>query len=201
MINPDVPMGVHTAPPAAKASPAEPTPIRPGVDGTTRTVAYHDDAAVRSMWKMDHPMEQAFRVLHAGFVVAPIVAGVDKFFNVMVDWSQYLAPQLPNMLGIAPRTFMYGVGVIEIAAGILVGLAPRYGSYVVAAWLWGIIVNLFMRGYYFDVALRDFGLSLGAIALGRLAEARFRAMRGMERETETVVETVPMEERRARRAA
>jgi len=199
MINPDVPMGVHTAPPAAKASPAEPTPIRPGVDGTTRTVAYHDDAAVRSMWKMDHPMEQAFRVLHAGFVVAPIVAGVDKFFDVLVDWTQYLAPVIPNTLGIAPQTFMRGVGVVEIAAGILVGLAPRYGSYVVAAWLWGIIANLFMRGYYFDVALRDFGLSLGAIALGRLAQARYRAMRGMERSTETVVETVPAED--VRRAA
>jgi uncharacterized membrane protein YphA (DoxX/SURF4 family) len=152
------------------------------------------------MWKMDHPMEQAFRVLHTGFTVAPIVAGLDKFFNVLVDWSQYLAPAFPNMLGITPRTFMYGVGIVEIAAGIAVALAPRFGSYVVAAWLWGIIVNLFMRGYYFDVALRDFGLSLGAIALGRLAEARFRAMRGMERVTETVVETVPMEEK-ARRAA
>ena len=145
-------------------------------------------------------MQQAYRVLHGAFVVAPIVAGVDKFFDVLTDWTQYLAPVIPNTLGIAPQTFMRGVGVVEIAAGILVALAPRFGSYVVAAWLWGIIVNLFMRGYYFDVALRDFGLSLGALALGRLAEARFRAMRGMERDTETVVETVPMEEK-ARRAA
>jgi uncharacterized membrane protein YphA (DoxX/SURF4 family) len=164
---------------------------------TTRTVAFRDDAAVRSMWRIDHPMEQAFRLLHAIFVIAPIIAGVDKFFNGLIDWSQYLAPTIPSMLGVSPQTFMYGAGAVEIAAGIAVGLMPRFAAYVVAAWLAGIIVNLFMRGYYFDVALRDFGLLVGALALGRMAEARHRAMHGMERETETVVtETTPLETRR-----
>ena len=91
---------------------------------------------------------------------------------------------------------MYGVGVVEIAAGIAVAFMPRYASYIVTAWLWGIIVNLFLRGGHYDVALRDFGLSLGALALGRLAEAHYRAMHMTDTtdvETdETVVEPTPI---------
>jgi hypothetical protein len=114
---------------------------------------------------------QAFRILHVAFVVAPILAGLDKFFDVLVDWDQYLAPLATDVLPLSAHTIMMVVGVIEIAAGVLVALRPRIGGYVVAVWLWAIIVNLLVLGDYFDVALRDFGLSLGALALARLAEA------------------------------
>jgi hypothetical protein len=114
---------------------------------------------------------QAFRILHLGFVVAPILAGLDKFFEVLVDWDQYLAPVVTDVLPVTGHTVMLVVGVVEIAAGVLVALRPRIGGYLVAAWLWVIIVNLLILGDYFDVALRDFGLSLGALALARLAEA------------------------------
>jgi hypothetical protein len=114
---------------------------------------------------------QAYQILHLGFTVAPILAGLDKFFNVLTDWTQYLAPIFPRMLGLAPETFMMIVGVIEIVAGIVVWVKPRFGGYLVMAWLWGIILNLLLIPGYFDVALRDFGLSLGALALARLAEA------------------------------
>lgn len=114
----------------------------------------------------DSPTYQAYRILQLGFVAAPILAGLDKFFNVMVEWEQYLAPFIGNMIG--ARTFMIVVGVIEIAAGIGVALKPRLFAYVVAAWLAGIIVNLLLTGYY-DIALRDLGLALGALALGRLS--------------------------------
>jgi hypothetical protein len=114
---------------------------------------------------------QAFRILHLGFVVAPILAGLDKFFELLVDWDQYLAPVVTDVLPVSGHTVMLVVGVVEIAAGVLVALRPRIGGYVVAAWLWLIIVNLLVLGDYFDVALRDFGLSLGALALARLAEA------------------------------
>lgn len=114
---------------------------------------------------------QAFQILHLGFTVAPILAGLDKFFNLLTDWPQYLAPIFPQMLGLDPGTFMMIVGVIEIVAGIAVWVKPRFGGYLVMAWLWGIILNLLLIPGYFDVALRDFGLSLGALALARLAEA------------------------------
>ena len=114
---------------------------------------------------------QAFRILYVGFIVAPILAGLDKFFDLLVDWDRYLAPVVTDVLPVSAHTIMAAVGVVEIAAGILVALRPRIGGYVVAAWLWAIIVNLLVLGDYFDVALRDFGLSLGALALARLAEA------------------------------
>lgn len=114
---------------------------------------------------------QAFRILHVGFVVAPILAGLDKFFEVLVDWDRYLAPVATDVLPVSGHSFMLAVGVIEIAAGVLVAFRPRIGGYVVAVWLWAIILNLLVAGDYFDIALRDFGLSLGALALARLAEA------------------------------
>ena len=120
---------------------------------------------------------QAFRILHVGFVVAPILAGLDKFFEVLVDWDRYLAPVVPDVLPVSGHTFMLVVGVIEIAAGILVAVAPRIGGYVVAVWLWAIIVNLLIAGDYFDIALRDFGLLVAALALARLAHAA-RAQHG-----------------------
>lgn len=117
-----------------------------------------------------NPAYQAFWILRAGFTVAPIVAGLDKFANLLGDWSKYLAPVIPKTIGVSPETFMRGVGVVEIVAGLLVAALPRYAAYVVAAWLAAIIVNLLILGAYLDVALRDFGLMLGAIALGRLAQ-------------------------------
>jgi uncharacterized membrane protein YphA (DoxX/SURF4 family) len=117
-----------------------------------------------------NPGYQAFIILRIGFTVAPIVAGLDKFSNLLADWSKYLAPVIPKTLGVSPEIFMRGVGVIEIVAGLLVAALPRYAAYIVAAWLAGIIVNLLVLGAYLDVALRDLGLMLGAIALGRLAQ-------------------------------
>lgn len=117
------------------------------------------------------PVRQAFWILRAGFTVAPILAGLDKFFHVLVDWDKYLAPSVNNLLGGNGHAFMLVVGVIEIVAGIGVAFRPRIFAYVVAAWLLGIIVNLLLIPGYFDVALRDLGLALGALALGRLSQA------------------------------
>ena len=120
------------------------------------------------------PAAQAFRLLQVGFTVAPILFGADKFLHLLTDWTQYLAPVFPRLLGLSAQTFMYGVGVIEIVAGVLVALKPRYAAYVVAGWLLGIVVNLLLLGQVLDVALRDVGLLLGALALARLAEAHAR---------------------------
>ena len=116
------------------------------------------------------PVYQAYQFLHWGFVIAPILAGLDKFFMKLTDWTMYLWSPLGNIVGGAGR-FMRIVGVIEIVAGVLVAFRPRIGGYVVALWLLGIIINLLLVGSYYDIALRDFGLSLGALALARLAEA------------------------------
>ena len=120
---------------------------------------------------MDNGSHQAFQILRLGFTVAPIIAGLDKFLQLLTNWDKYLAPAVPATLGIAPHTFMMIVGVIEIAAGLLVAVKPRFGGYLVSAWLVGIIVNLLLVGGYLDVALRDLGLAMGAFALARLAEA------------------------------
>jgi hypothetical protein len=125
--------------------------------------------AFRQLVKSAPPEEQAYQALHFGFTVAPIVAGADKFFDFLGNWDNYLAPVVPKILGVAPHTFMMGVGVIEIIAGIGVALRPKIFGYVVSAWLCGIIVNLLVRGAYYDVALRDLGLVIGAFALARLA--------------------------------
>lgn len=112
-----------------------------------------------------NPLGQAFWIMRVIFTVAPILFGLDKFFNILVDWPTYLAPWIQNLIHVSPQTFMRGVGVIEISVGILVGIWPHIFAYVVAVWLWGIIVNLLTVGEYFDVALRDFGLSMGALTL------------------------------------
>jgi hypothetical protein len=115
------------------------------------------------------PDYQAYQILHLGFTVAPILAGLDKFFGLLTHWEQYLTPWVPRITGIPAHPFMMIVGAIEIVAGIGVALKPKLFGYVVAAWLLGIVVNLLLVPGYFDVALRDFGLSLGALALARLA--------------------------------
>jgi hypothetical protein len=115
------------------------------------------------------PAYQAYWILYAGFVALPILAGLDKFLHWLVNWNQYLAPLAAQIVPVSANTFMLAVGVIEIAAGLLVALRPRIGAYVVALWLWGIIVNLLLVPGFYDIALRDFGLSLGALALARLS--------------------------------
>ena len=122
-------------------------------------------AAVRS-----DPAVQAFLLLRIAFTVAPILFGLDKFAGVLTDdWTKYLATQFNDLIPGSAQDAMYLVGVIEIAAGLLVWFAPRIGGLVVAAWLAGIIVNLLLVGGYGDIALRDFGLLLGALTLSRLA--------------------------------
>jgi hypothetical protein len=115
------------------------------------------------------PRYQAFALMRLTFAVAPIAFGLDKFFDVMVDWSSYLAPWLDDLLPGSADQFMYVVGVTEIVAGLVVALKPRYGGYLVAAWLAGIILNLLTFSGFYDIALRDFGLMLGALTLARLA--------------------------------
>jgi uncharacterized membrane protein YphA (DoxX/SURF4 family) len=112
---------------------------------------------------------QGYLILRVGFAVAPILFGLDKFANVLVDWTQYLAPWVIGLLPVGAAAAMQLIGVVEILAGIAVAVKPRYGAYLVAAWLGGIIVNLVTYPGYFDIALRDFGLLLGALALARLA--------------------------------
>jgi len=111
----------------------------------------------------------AYKILHLGFIALPLLAGLDKFFHLLVNWDLYLAPRIASLSPISGHQLMLLFGVIEIIAGLLVALRPRLGSYVVAAWLWGIIINLLLIPGYYDVALRDFGLSLGALALAQLS--------------------------------
>jgi hypothetical protein len=117
------------------------------------------------------PAYQAFWLLRIGFVVAPILFGLDKFFHVLVDWDRYLAPEFTDLFNAEAHTLMYAVGVIEIVAGLVVAVRPRFGGYLVAAWLAGIIFNLLLMADYYDIALRDFGLLLAALTLARLATA------------------------------
>jgi DoxX len=117
------------------------------------------------------PTHQAFLLLRTVFTVAPIVFGLDKFANLLTDWPQYLAPWIDRIVPGTAQQAMYLVGVVEVAAGVLVAVAPRIGAWVVAAWLAGIIVNLLTIPGFYDIALRDFGLFVAAIALARLAAA------------------------------
>ena len=118
------------------------------------------------------PTYQAFLLLRTAFTIAPILFGLDKFTNVMTDWTTYLAPWINGIVPGDAVAAMRIVGVIEIAAGLLVAIAPRLGGYVVAAWLAGIIVNLLTLPGFYDIALRDFGLLIGALALARLAQGQ-----------------------------
>ncbi|MDF3144474.1 MULTISPECIES: hypothetical protein [unclassified Streptomyces] len=116
------------------------------------------------------PGYQAFWILRVGFTVAPVLFGLDKFANLLVDWPGYLAPWINDIVPGSAQDAMYAVGVIEIVAGLVVAVAPRFGGWLVAGWLAGIIVNLLTIPDYYDIALRDFGLLLGAVALARLAQ-------------------------------
>jgi uncharacterized membrane protein YphA (DoxX/SURF4 family) len=122
---------------------------------------------------------QAFWLLRVTFTIAPILFGVDKFFNWSVQWPDYLAGWINNIIPGSGQDFMYVVGAIEIVAGLLVAVAPRIGAFVVAAWLFGIVINLLTNDapQYYDIALRDFGLMLAALTFGRLALAVVPARR------------------------
>jgi uncharacterized membrane protein YphA (DoxX/SURF4 family) len=119
--------------------------------------------------RLAEPGYQAFLLLRVVFAVAPILFGLDKFAGVLVDWDQYLAPWINDIVPGSASDAMYAVGVIEIAAGVIVAFVPRYGAPLVAAWLGGIIFNLLTYSGYYDIALRDFGLLVGALALWRLS--------------------------------
>jgi uncharacterized membrane protein YphA (DoxX/SURF4 family) len=143
-------------------------PTRPGPD---TTVAADDRVAVAA--------QQAFWLLRIGFTVAPILFGLDKFFNWSVHWPDYLAGWINDIVPGSGQELMYVVGGVEIAAGLLVAVAPRIGAFVVAAWLAGIVINLLTNDppEYYDIALRDFGLMLAALTLGRLALVLDRPLR------------------------
>ena len=138
---------------------------------TTATVDTHIRVAGGALGERlaRDPAYQALWLLRVGFTVAPIVFGIDKFSNVLVNWEKYLAPRIRDLSPFSATHTMYVVGMIEIVAGVLVALKPRYGAYVVAAWLGGIIINLLTYSGFYDIALRDFGLMLGALTLARLA--------------------------------
>jgi hypothetical protein len=127
--------------------------------------------------ELEDPRYQAFLLLRIGFTVAPILFGLDKFFGVLTDWDRYLAPWIDRALPGTAHDVMLVVGAIEIVAGLVVALRPRFGGYLVAAWLGGIILNLLTHSGFYDVALRDFGLLLGALTLARLAVVYDRPLR------------------------
>lgn len=121
--------------------------------------------------------ERAYQLLRAVFTIAPIVVGLDKFDGLLANWEKYLAPWMNDLVPGTAHQAMLAVGVVEIVAGITVAVAPRIGALLVAGWLGGIIINLVSMGTYYDVALRDFGLLVGALALAALAFDRPRAHR------------------------
>jgi hypothetical protein len=143
---------------------------------TTATAPPTESRAARL--DLADPIVQAFWLLRIGFTVAPILFGLDKFAHVLVDWDIYLAPEFSDLLNAKAHTLMYFVGAIEIVAGLVVAVRPRFGGYLVAAWLAGIIVNLLMMADFYDIALRDFGLLLAALTLARLAAALPAGRRG-----------------------
>jgi uncharacterized membrane protein YphA (DoxX/SURF4 family) len=132
--------------------------------GTIANVSSHAFAGEHSQ-----PAWQAYKILHIGFTAAPVLAGLDKFFHLLCNWDQYLAPWIAQLSPIGGHALMLVVGVVEFIAGILVAVKPKIGAPIVGIWLCLIIVNLITMGAYLDVALRDLGLALGAFALWRLS--------------------------------
>jgi hypothetical protein len=141
----------------------------------TATVAHQAATHPRADARLSDPAFQAFALLRIGFTVAPILFGLDKLVDWLVDWRIYLAPEIDDLVPGNAHQAMLIVGVIEIVAGLVVLVRPRFGAYLVAAWLGGIIVNLLLQADFYDIALRDFGLLLGALTLARLATAFDRA--------------------------
>ncbi|ELR73248.1 hypothetical protein C900_04759 [Fulvivirga imtechensis AK7] len=124
---------------------------------------------------IDPTVNSIYKLLKVTYGLLPILAGADKFRHLLVDWHKYLYPGVPEILSISSHTFMHIVGIVEIVAGLLVFLFPNIGAYLVSAWLFVIVMNLIMGGFY-DIALRDFTLGIGALALGRLKEVKERAI-------------------------
>jgi len=116
------------------------------------------------------PAYQAYQILHIAFILAPLLAGLDKFFHVLTNWDMYLSPAFARLASMSAHNLMLAVGVVEIIAALIVAFKPYYGGYLVTLWLWAIIINLLLIPGYYDIALRDFGLSLGAVALARLSK-------------------------------
>jgi hypothetical protein len=137
------------------------------IAGVLRPIPVPKPSVLRS-----DPAAQAFTLLRIAFTVAPILFGLDKFAEVMIDdWTKYLAPEFNDLIPGSAQDAMYIVGAVEIVAGLVVLVSPRFGGLLVAGWLGGIIVSLLLVGGYADIALRDFGLLLGALTLFRLATA------------------------------
>jgi hypothetical protein len=136
---------------------------------TAITTTSPSTSRVRS--RLREPAYQAYLLLRVGFTVAPVLFGLDKFFDVLVDWQRYLASGVDDLLPGTAHQAMLAVGVVEIVAGLVVAVRPRIGGYLVAAWLVGIIVDLLLLGGAGDLVLRDVGLLVGALSLGRLADA------------------------------
>ena len=137
----------------------------------TTTASLTHSHSLEQVWDRarSDPAYGAFLLMRIGYAVLPVWMGADKFANSMTYWPHYLAPWIVGLLPFSAQTAMYVVGAIEIVAGISVALKPRYGAYVVAGWLAGIVINLLTLSGYYDIALRDFGLMLGALTLARLA--------------------------------
>jgi hypothetical protein len=134
-------------------------------------MAIHRDSPTAPTARTSSAPREAFLLLRSIFTIAPILFGLDKFLGLLTDWERYLAPQVDALVPGTAHQAMLAVGVVEIVAGLVVAVRPRIGGYVVAAWLAGIIVNLLLIGGFADIALRDFGLLVGALALARLAPA------------------------------
>lgn len=141
------------------------------------TTARFHDVPSAPVARTQNPAYQAYQLLHVAFIVAPIVAGIDKFFHVLTNWDAYLSPAYASLSPLSPHGTMLAVGLVEIVAGLVVALKPRIGGYVVAVWMGLIVLNLLLLGRAYDVALRDIGLCLSAIALGRLSTAYDRQAR------------------------
>jgi len=136
------------------------------------TASLHDRSLATEALKS--PARQGYELLHWGFTAAPVLFGLDKFVHLMTNWDRYLAPAFARLSPLSVHSTMLAVGAIEVAAGFMVALRPKIGGLVVAAWLGGIILDLVLLGGMLDVALRDFGLMLGALALARLAVSHER---------------------------
>ena len=145
------------------------------------TLLYPPETGSRARLRVNEPQFQAFTLLRIGFTVAPILFGLDKFLDWLVDWQIYLAPEIDDLIPGNAHQAMLMVGVIEIVAGLVVAVRPKWGGYLVTAWLAGIIANLLVLGDFYDVALRDFGLLLAALTLTRLATAEERIAREADR--------------------
>ena len=135
------------------------------------TTTRHRTGTAAVSEQLHDPAYQAFWLLRIGFTAAPILFGLDKYFHVLVNWDRYFAPDVVSATPWSAHQLMYVVGAIEVVAGLVVLLKPKWGAYLVAAWLAGIIINLLLIPGFYDVALRDFGLFIAALALARLATA------------------------------